>query len=285
MIDKLTPEQEALMEVYRDKWIKIGLQTGPCNREEAKKYAIKAYERGGLTPPKDFYFARSPMEAIDIIQKLNKESKQDVLAGQMYGNQDAYWLSYYDYFLEVLNIKECEILDGLIGLAKNCGWWNAYDDFCILQDRPEEIHRNANNDLHNESGPAVRYSDGFCVYVIDGHRTTEQVVMRPETLTIEQIHSETNADLMSIMCDRFGWPRYIKETKSKLIDTRKNEVENTIESLFQTKKFGKRLMVTCPTGRVFVKGLPNSNKIKTCEQAQYWLGNDEAMEYNVIGRT
>jgi hypothetical protein len=127
---------------------------------------------------------------------------------------------------------------------------------------------------------------------------TEQIVMRPETLTIEQIHGEQNSDIQAIMIDRFGWPRYLEETGASLLDHRKNEVENTLESLFATDSYGLRLMVTCPTGRVFVKGLPSNAGVTNCDEAQRWLGGDfdasakasgkpkgNKPVFNVIGRT
>lgn len=285
MIESLTEEQEAQMDVYGDKWIEIGLATGPANRDECIKYAKIAYAKAGLPPPTKFIFTASPMDAIEKIEEITGEARPDILSGQMYGNQDAYWLSYYDYFLNVVGISECSVLEGLFGVAKHCGWWSAYEDFAVFQDRPTEIHRNEEGNLHNESGPAVLYSDGFDVWCINGYRVTEQIVMRPETLTINQINSETNADVQSIMIDRFGWPRYLEETGAKVLDFRSNVVENTLESLFATDKYGLRLLVTCPTGRVFVKGIPSNANIKTCEDAQRWLGNDTSKKYNVIART
>lgn len=285
MIEALTAEQEALLSVYRDKWIEIGLATGPADREEFVKFAKIAYEIAGLKPPSRFLFAASPLDAIDKIQAITGEKRLDILNGLMYGNHDAYWLSYYDYFLEVVGIKELSILEGLIGIAKSGGWWSAYADFVVIQDRPVEIHMNIEGLLHNEKGPSVVYSDGLSVWSLNGHRVNETIVLRPETLTLEEIDRETNSDVQSIMIDRFGWPRYLEESGAKILNFNENAVENTLESLFLTENHGLRLLVTCPTGRIFVKGLPPDPSIKTCEDAQRWLGNDVDKKFNVIGRT
>ena len=63
MIEQLTAEQEAMLPVYRDKWLKIGLSCEPLDFEAAKKAASKAYEAAGLEPPVKFYKFRSPLEA------------------------------------------------------------------------------------------------------------------------------------------------------------------------------------------------------------------------------
>jgi hypothetical protein len=107
--------------------------------------------------------------------------------------------------------------------------------------------------------------------------------MRPETLTVKQIHAETNADIQSIMLNRFGWHRYIVDTAAKLLDNRHNYVENTKEALYDCGTQGLRLLVTCPSGRVFSKGIGPG--IKTCQAAQSWLGNDVENKFNIIGRT
>ncbi|NJN23047.1 MAG: hypothetical protein HC812_20060 [Leptolyngbya sp. RL_3_1] len=61
MINELTPEQEALLPVYRDKWMAIGLSTEPCDRSAAESAARAAYEVAGLEPPKQFvWFDRYP---------------------------------------------------------------------------------------------------------------------------------------------------------------------------------------------------------------------------------
>lgn len=60
IIDKLTPEQEAMLPKIRDKWIKLGFSTDPANRPEAEEGARKAYIAAGLEPPKLYIWAESP---------------------------------------------------------------------------------------------------------------------------------------------------------------------------------------------------------------------------------
>ena len=137
-------------------------------------------------------------------------------------------------------------------------------------------------ELHRENGPALISASGVQEWYLNGVEVTEQIVMHPETLNVNQIKKERNAEVRAIMIERYGWQLYLADSKAKMIDKRDNAVENTKEALFVTRSFGNRLVVTCPTGRIFTLGVPND--IKTCEAAQQWLGNSTD-EINVIGRT
>ena len=135
---------------------------------------------------------------------------------------------------------------------------------------------------HREDGPAIIRANGRQEWYIDEVEVTEQIVMHPETLTVNQIKKETNSERRAIMVERFGWLRYLQESDAQLIDKRDNVVENTKEALY--KGLGdRRLLVTCPTGRVFVLGVPS--EVTSCEQAQKWLGSENEEKINVIGRT
>ena len=63
MITSLTKEQRELLPVYRDKWMRIGLSTEPCDVEKAKIAVSDAYRMAGLEPPKIWLHARCPIEA------------------------------------------------------------------------------------------------------------------------------------------------------------------------------------------------------------------------------
>jgi len=60
-IDKLTPEQEAMIPAWVDKWIKIGLQTGETDWETFDKYMPICYEKAGLKYPTKVIRIQSPL--------------------------------------------------------------------------------------------------------------------------------------------------------------------------------------------------------------------------------
>lgn len=284
MIDKLTKAQEAKFPYYVDKWVKIGLSCDPIDLETCKHYARIAYKNAELVCPETFFVANGPQHAIEILEKNKiKVDSNNLFSGFIFGQHEASWMSFYDFMQTELKI-DCSLLEGLMGLTINCGWWYPHSDFVIFVKRHSEVHFNDRNVAHNDNGPAISYEDGTKIWIINGVRVNEQVVMRPETLTATQINKEKNTEVRSVMIDRFGWPKYLRETGAKLLDYRHNHVENTKEALYETNDFGARLVVTCPTGRIFTLGVL-SDSIKTCEQAQAWLGNDTSKKFNVIGRT
>lgn len=295
-IDKLTPEQEAKIPMYREKWTKIGTCCDPCDFEKSKEFAILTYEQSGLQPPKHFHLCDSPIHAANLATDLKiqyglkpkkmsaeerKRAVQESYEEQIYGYHEASWLSYYDFMLTELGIEECKKLTGLMGMAQNCGWWSPYDENAIFQHRHTSCKLDEENQLHCEDGPAVHYPDNTSIWMIHGIGVTEQIVMAPETQTIDEINRESNQDVRSIRIERFGWVNYLRDSKAKCIDKRHNDVEGTKEALYKTNLDDVRLVVTCPTGRMFALGVPNN--ISTCAQAQQWLGPQR--KYNVIGRT
>ena len=165
-------------------------------------------------------------------------------------------------------------------------WW--VNGQLHREDGPARIYANGtqewwvNGEVHREDGPAFIGSRGRKSWWLNGVKVTEQIVMRPETITLAQIQKSRNNEVRSIMIERYGWHRFLADSNAKMIDKRENAVENTKEALFFTRSFGKRLVVTCPTGRVFTLGVPSD--IVTCKAAQQWLGNSTE-EINVIGRT
>lgn len=170
--------------------------------------------------------------------------------------------------------------DTLMNWAKAVPLCYATEEVCIVSRWPTEVHWQ-NRVLHNEGGPAVQFRDGFSIWAIEGVQVDEQIVMRPETQTIKQIEDAQNTEVRRIRLDRYGWPKYLRDSKSECRDTRRNDIEGTLEALYRTKSGDKRLVVTCPTGRVFALGVPKD--VKTCEQAQEWLNGGK--KFNVIGAT
>lgn len=220
IIEKLTGEQESKLVTYRDKWLGIGLATGDCNFEEAKKHVNMAYKIADLEPPSQFFLVDSPWACALKLMELGigKDSPIECLNAQAFGCHDANWLGFYEFFKIECGIKEANKLDGLMGLASDCGWWAPLSDICILQHKPSKIHITQAGLLHNDSGPSILYRDGWKVWSIQGVRVNEKIVMHPETLTLDEINGEKNAEIRRIMIERFGTSRYLEESKAEILD-------------------------------------------------------------------
>jgi hypothetical protein len=287
MLEKLTDEQVAAMDIYRDRWIEKGISTEQSNEEDFRACfeAVKSLCLEENESLDRYVVCDSPSHMIKM-----GTNKQKMMSESSYGQWEASWLSYYTFFRDECGIEIDEKINHFVLLAEHTCW--AYIDqdtgTVYFSRKPVEVHME-NGLLHNESGPSMLFVDGFSVWSLEGHSVAKQIVMSPETLTIKQIHSEPNADIQSIMVNRFGWVRYVEETGCELLDSRHNDIENTVEALYDTERFGLRLFCTCPTGRVFVKGV-NKNEVtgKTCEAAQNWLSGynlDTRKKFRTIGRT
>lgn len=192
-------------------------------------------------------------------------------------------MSYVDTMESVIGLP-AELIapaKGELDLCRSAGYWWPHTHFCMVSDRPCGLRRNAEGRLSSESAPAIEWRDGWKLWYIDGVRVDEQIVMKPQTQTVEQLDKEMNGDVRSIRLRRFGWTRYLKETGAKVLDRRDNEIENTKEALFRTARGDVVFVPVCPTGRVF--GLPVPPGIQTCEQAQAWLAGDH--RFRVLART
>lgn len=129
-----------------------------------------------------------------------------------YGNHDAYWISFYD-FIDKAGVKEGQALDPVRRLAETCGWWWPFEGICILTERPNVIKRDNRGRLHNETGMAVGYPDGWGLYAWNGILVPEDVIVLQEPITFERIEAETNAEIRRVLIERFGLDNYLRAGK------------------------------------------------------------------------
>ena len=287
MIEKLTADQTAKLTEYRDEWIAKGTCTNQDSTDADFNECFEAVKSLVLEDNEElneYLVCDSPS---DMVTKGADNKK--IFSESSCGQWEASWLSYYKFFRDECGVELDNRIDHFLTLAEHTCWVYVQQDTktVYLCRKPVEVHME-NGLLNNDKGPSVLFKDGFCVWSLEGHRVTEQIVMNPETLTVDQIHGESNSDIQAIMADRLGWQKYVTMCDSELLDSRRNDIENTMEVLYSTENFGLRLFCTCPTGRVFVKGVPPNESIKTCEGAQNWLSGyqlDNRKKFTTIGRT
>jgi len=221
IIDKLTPEQEAQLEVYYERWLAIGMSTEPTDLEAAKEALILVYTAAKQEPPKEILHFTNPMAAAEW-EKAEGLSSSGV-GSVIYGNHDASWLGFYEYMHEVVGI-DCSELEGLWKLARSCGWCWVYDDKAVITNRPKVLNVDNEGNMHCEDGHAISYGDGeFKLYFWHGVSVEEYIIERPEEITLELITSERNAEVNRVMIDRYGAGKFMEESNAKPIGDSFNE--------------------------------------------------------------
>ena len=225
MIEELTKEQDEKLDEYFEKWSNVGLRFGkttPEDREISERAIFEIYKEQGLSQPQVFW-ARSPEEAIKKLFELGDDKiKSEPLGDVGFGQHDASWLSFYDFFGKEAGLEdEVKDLKNHMILAGHCGWWWPYENACMLSEIPISLSMDANGNLSNMNGPAVEYSDGFSVYCIDGINVPEWVITTPASeIDPKEILKIENVDSRRVAIKKIGIQKMITKIGAKTIDSK-----------------------------------------------------------------
>lgn len=116
-------------------------------------------------------------------------------------------------------------------------------------------------------------------WALDGVMVDEQIVLRPETQTIDQMLGEENVEVRRVRIEQYGWLKFLEEVNAKTIDERHNDIDATKEALFffSHGNINHKIFVpTCTTGRVFALEVPET--VETCVEAQKYLAADDELD-------
>jgi len=253
MIESLTPEQEAATEDYSDKWIKIGLDTRPCDRAKVESLYPALYEMAGKEVPKKFRWYDSPNAAIEALHEEFGFSKNEILSNFCFGNHDANWLGFYEYWHNEVGLtEECKKVIPLIEFGKEAGWYLPYDEMIVFIERPEEIHLIDDNEqlhsfinekpeysftfkdgsklenskrvntvtTHRDGGVAIKYRDGFSIYKLNGVVVPEWLAVTPaEEIDPKKLLKIKNVEVRREFVRKLGIERIIRDCGCEVIDT------------------------------------------------------------------
>lgn len=146
-----------------------------------------------------------------------------------FGQHDVYWCAFYEA-MEYLKPGSLErdpetglcVLDGLIAMTQ-CGWWWPFDHGVILSERPVEAYFNAQGRFSNRNGPALRYSSGYCQWIVDGVQLLSgkedggeygRLIINRE-LPAPMVLKEENAEISRIIVELYGEARFIQDLGAK----------------------------------------------------------------------
>ena len=258
-ITKLTPEQESQLEVYRDKWLGIGLCTDPLDEVEAKAAVEELYKSKGYSVPE-----------VSFVDGPSNLPASEIWVGQL----SAHWLGFYEFFQD--NFGICPEVLPLLRVVKSCGSVELKDGVATISRRPEVINI-ADGKLHCENGPSIKYADGLEVYSWNGTRVPKKWIMEADTIDPSEILREQDVELRTVGCDIIGWARVASELDQKILDGDPNSdigalVELTLPDLPEPGRF---LMAMCPRNGQICEEVPRVSDvdnlpIETAIAAQAW---------------
>jgi uncharacterized protein DUF6745 len=212
-----------------------------------------------------------------------RESVGDNVSQSCYGQHDANWLAFYEYFKEVLDLKkQTEKLSGLLEIANHAGWFLPHEKICWISERPCVLMLDDLGQIHCENGPAIMYPDGWSIFATHGVRHEGWFVLNPELITTEKIAAESNIEIRRIMIDKMGHTKYLHETGAQVIDVDYIPIGAGIEGSIMRAllKDKNELVYLCghdgSTDRVYYMNVDSNSK--TCMEAHKSIcGFDESL--------
>jgi hypothetical protein len=210
----------------------------------------------------------------------------------LWGCHDAYWIAYYR-FCEELGVKYDDDatmrLHFLEKVAKEMMWWWPFDEAVFVCDRPQELHWEGEQ-LHNETGPALRFRDGWSIYVIDGIRIEPYIIENPELITAEKVRAENNIEVRRFMVERYpGGPgQYLSDINAEIVDTDQVPTDKNdpnapylMRALIRAENELYLVGTDGSTRRTYYMNLDPELDIKTCKQAHESIMPFETQEDSI----
>ena len=164
--------------------------------------------------------------------------------------------------LASLNVRDCSNLTMLPATLKITGWIDiAQSGLAGLKEVPQTLQN-----------VEVRWQ---------GVRIDERIWLRPETIMLDEILTEENAETRRVLIDRFGQSRFMAEANAELLD--QDQDAGGTRKLLRVPLPGDEPLVTlacrCPSTKhdYFLRVPPN---MKSCHQAAAWMaGYDNPKDY------
>ena len=132
------------------------------------------------------------------------------------------WDAWRAACVEIVGVPAVQHLVDALRDANGAGWWWPHQEFVIVSDRPDFIHRErvaadgwGSHRLHCATGPAIRWGAEWAIWSWHGTTVPQWVVEAP---TVERIAAEPNTEIRRCAIESFGWDRYLAALDVSPID-------------------------------------------------------------------
>ena len=212
VLASLTPEQTAAMPLWRDWWISVGLSTERADRPAMEAAVRKAYAAFGYNFNPEMVWVESPRGLRDEIKKRAPKASWRNFTGSVFSLG---WTSYATFLKDVGGVRFPADLDARVEAFRAIHEAGSYfwpsEQWCVLVDRPTVLTRDEAGRMHNTSGPAIAYSDGWALYYAHGINIPKYVITEPERITIAQVEEQDNLEVKRVFIEQYGVHRYLQD--------------------------------------------------------------------------
>lgn len=227
MISKLTKKQEAKIDVYLQKWLKLGRRTRTTNVVKAKEAINFFYGLMGMEAPKDIRFVASPLQANKLIHELKGKSKSEPIEFENF-TRSILWIGYYGYYDYVLNElfpskkKDFKLFTSFLKHSKELFGFYLFENVAIVSDFPKSIKVNNEGSLHSDKGASMEFRDGFALYNLNGIAVSKEVAtIKPTAITKDLIVKEENADIRREIIRKLTAEQLVNTLDATVMDTKR----------------------------------------------------------------
>ncbi len=270
----LTPEQQARVSEYTDKYIAIGKNTSPMDEAAAKEAVLEMYAHANLPAPKRLLTCRNPVLATQAGDVMAK--KIDGVGGKnlLTAASNASGAARFAFLVEVCGIKidvepQRQTLDKFV---RSCSAVYLHGEFAIIVDRPSVLNivtRDGVGVLHCEDGPAIAWGRdeagnydpndpfGYALYYWQGTRVPDHWIAdkvgddkeKAKARAIEILSSD-NQEVLRAGCEIIGWVPVLESLGMRVLDEHPNPIfGKLVEVDLPEAPATKFLVAQCGTGR------------------------------------
>lgn len=292
----LTKEQKSLLKRNKDKYIAKFLNNDKINIPIALEVIEFVYSLIKKPMPK-VYLASNPLKAQHMANKLKGTTKAYYSFGTFLGAWYAGWYSWVETYIDLGIITE-EKFPKYFKLRKfidsNVFYTIQFDKAIIIVPKPIEIYR-VNGKLHNPSGMAIKWEDGYGQYYINGRCMPKWIFEKQFSREdfIKEQNEDTKAGMYEIMESK-GEGTMLTFLGAKEIDRqsfvhKNGEVEEMVLYRTDEKFIGEEdlkgntpaplawLKMSCAsTSQVYL--IPSDGSFKTCIEAAKFHRPDEVSD-------
>lgn len=278
MLEELKADQESLLDSVAEEWIQEA-HSGEIHIDQRKASSClkKIYALADLKEPAAV-FMNGPIEAVRFCEeKVNQKVDTFDWFGVGY---DSGWLSFYDYFQRIGILERDDEEFNVMKDFMRSGVWATilFENLAVCIARPAKVSVDGNGNLHCENGPAIVFADGYEEYAWHGTWVAEKIIMRPQTLTRDEILNEKNSEVSRAIAERLGWDEYMKRIDTILIHKWFDPSTSLHYELhdFKDRRFElmpRLLKMESPELKDGTRPLyiePVDPKLETCQAARKW---------------